>query len=78
MDQVGRFIEERCVTADTLSILTVDLYAAYKQWAESSGEHPVAKKAFTSKLLEHPELSEKHTKNGNKFSGVSLRFEGDR
>lgn len=78
MDQVGRFVDERCVTAETLTILTADLYAAYKQWAESSGEHPVTKKAFTSKLLEHPELTEKHTKNGNKFSGLSLGPAGDR
>lgn len=77
MDQVGRFIGERCVTGDALSIFATDLYSNYKRWADASGEHPLAKKAFTSKLLEHPELSEKHTNRGNKISGVGLRVEGD-
>ena len=53
MDQVGRFIGERCLTGKELSALSSTLYAEYKQWTAISGEeHVISQKAFGTKLAD--------------------------
>jgi phage/plasmid-associated DNA primase len=41
-DQIGRFIDERCVIGEACRIAAGALYAAYKRWAEDSGEYPLS------------------------------------
>lgn len=73
MDQIGRFIEERCVIYDGLACYASSLYGAYKQWAESGGEQVITKRALGVKLLEREELKSEHAMNGVRYKGIALK-----
>ncbi len=51
-DAVGRFIEERCVTGDYATGRAKDLYAAFKAWADETGEQIISGTAFGRRLTE--------------------------
>lgn len=72
MDQVGRFIDERCVVDESLSASAADLYRSYKGWAESSGEYPMSKRALGTKLTENRGVTSDHTRNGAVYRGIGL------
>ena len=73
MDQVGRFIEERCVTGNELNALSSVLYTDYKQWAAiSREEHVMSQKAFAPKLADREGIVGKHTDRGTLYSGIAL------
>jgi putative DNA primase/helicase len=76
MDQLGRFIEDSCITGEYARAKARTLYLAYKTWAEGAGEHPVTEVVFTARLVEH-EFSKEHTRNGAVYHGIGLRVEGD-
>lgn len=46
MDTLGEFIADRCVTRDEAKAKSSDLYAAYKSWCDSNGEHPLSQRRF--------------------------------
>jgi putative DNA primase/helicase len=73
MDQVGRFIEERCIVHDGLGCYASVLYQAYKSWAESSGEHAISQPVFRARILEREELTSGHAENGTRYRGIGLR-----
>lgn len=52
MDTLGDFIAERCEVDLEEEVTKADLYAAYTEWAEKSGEHPLTKKEFGMRLNE--------------------------
>jgi putative DNA primase/helicase len=51
-DQVGAFLEERCLQGATYSARASVLFAAWQQWALSHGENPGSSKAFGQRLAE--------------------------
>lgn len=77
MDQLGRFIDERCVLGDTLSAYASALYLAYQRWAEASGEHPITKHVFSSKLLECKSIPSERTNKGIRYRGIGVRIDLD-
>jgi putative DNA primase/helicase len=73
MDQVGRFIEERCLMGKELSALSSSLYTEYKQWAATNGEEYVMpQKDFGPKLADREGIVGKHTRRGTIYSGIAL------
>ena len=52
MDTLGEFIAERCEVDLEEEVTKADLYSAYTEWAEKSGEHPLTKKEFGMRLNE--------------------------
>ena len=73
MDQLGRFIEERCITGDVLRAKAAALYADYKQWAADGGERsPMTSTAFGTKLADRG-FSKIHSERGAVYVGIGLR-----
>jgi putative DNA primase/helicase len=53
MDTLAAFIQECCVTTSSnLKAPATDLYKAYQQWSDSSGEKTLSQTAFGKKLAE--------------------------
>lgn len=52
MDQVGRFIEDRCITASSgyVSVRARELHSAYTKWCEDAGENPMSATALGVKM----------------------------
>ena len=76
MDQIGRFIEERCITSDddpSVKCQASSLYADYKHWAEDGKEHASPSKAFGPKI--EAKGFEKFTVHGRfYYRRIRLRF----
>lgn len=51
-DSIGRFVDEHCVVGEFAQAKARNLYAAYRQWAEGAGEHPMTETAFGRRLAE--------------------------
>jgi len=73
MDHLGRFIDENCVIGDEFSAYSSVLYPAYQRWAEASGEHPITRHVFSSKLLECKSIPSEHTNKGVRYRGIRVR-----
>lgn len=72
MDQLGRFIDEQCVTGDGCSASGAALYAGYKQWATDGGERtPLTSTAFGTKLADRG-FAKIHTERGAVYRGIGL------
>jgi len=51
-DSLAGFLAERCVMDSSLSCPVGDLYRAYREWAEGTGERPVSQRRFGQMLAE--------------------------
>lgn len=51
-DVLGGFIAAYCVTESGCTVASCDLYAAYKSWADETGEHPVSLTRFGRAIQE--------------------------
>ena len=50
-DSIGKFLEERCSTADANAIVLVeDLYKSWSEWCEMNGEYKGSTKRFSQSL----------------------------
>lgn len=83
MDQVGRFIEERCDTGPASSSKAAALFEAYRTWATDSGEYPVTARKFRDQLLERSYTYVKRgedsaSRTGNMWRGIGLVQLSDR
>jgi putative DNA primase/helicase len=73
MDQLGRFIEERCVLGTECRASASTLYSNYKQWATDGGERaPLNSTTFGTKLGDRG-FSKVHTERGAVYLGVGIR-----
>ena len=73
MDQLGRFITERCVAGDGVRASASALYADYKQWATEGGDRSVlTSTAFGIKLADRG-FSKTHMERGAVDVGIGLR-----
>jgi putative DNA primase/helicase len=73
-DQIGRFIEECCVTTDGGRVRARPLYQAYRAWCEQTGEHPITETAFAMRLAERG-LRKARTSRHTFYVGIQLREE---
>ena len=73
MDQIGRFISERCATGPSLGCPSSQVYAAYKNWTEQEGEELVSQKVFASNLLDRDGFTSAHSKSGTQYFGIVVR-----
>jgi putative DNA primase/helicase len=74
-DNVGRFVEECCVTGDGSSARAGAIYSAYRQWTEQSGERIVASdREFSARLIARG-YQRKETNRGRCYEGIGLRLD---
>ena len=73
MDVLAEFIGERCIRGPYESVLSNDIYADYKCWAERRGQFPWAQRQFGSEM--GAKGFERLKSYGiMRYKGVSLRF----
>jgi putative DNA primase/helicase len=75
-DQLGRFIEERCIVGEFVSVLGRVLYSSYKTWAHDAGEPDLTETAFGRRMTEKG-FQKRHTDRGKSYSGIALRSENN-
>ena len=73
-DQVGQFLEERCVRGEYATVRVRKLYTAYRRWAEEIGEDVMTERAFGERMLAQG-FERKHREDGNWYLGVGLTAE---
>lgn len=73
-DILGWFLEERTIVEPNVWVAASELYAAFKDWAESHGEDRLSAKAFSQALVERKGIKrQRQGGTGNKgFRGVRL------
>lgn len=71
MDVLGQFIDERCTVRDHAQVTAKALYAAYKRWADQSGEHAVNLNRFGQAIAERG-FAKTRTKTGYVYQGLEL------
>lgn len=69
-DVLRAFIDECCVTSPTAKIKAGELYDAYKNWCERSGEHLENQRQFGEAMTEHH--FERKVSNGTWYIGLGL------
>ncbi len=73
MDQLGRFIDERCIAGEGCRASASALYADYKQWATDGGERSsLTSTAFGTKLADRG-FAKIHSERGAVYIGVGFR-----
>ena len=72
-DAVGRFLAEQCVTGEGRSVSAGALYAAYREWCQTSGEYPRSQTAFGRRMAERQFQRDRHpVTRGWRYQGVGL------
>ena len=71
-DQLGRFIEECCVVADSASGRARPIYECYRQWADGAGENAITETDF-GKRLSGRGFAKEHHSYGWVYSGIGMR-----
>ena len=70
-DTFAMFLDEKCVRVPNARALSMDVYRAYKAWAEQRGESPVSHKTFAS-LMSERNFTKAKTMKGALYSGIGL------
>lgn len=73
MDVIGSFIEECCEVGAGKTIKSKTLYAAYKEWAKETNEHPFTQTNFGKKISDR--FEKRKTKFGIIYQGITLKKE---
>jgi putative DNA primase/helicase len=74
-DQLGRFIEECCVVADSFSGKARQLYECYRAWAEGAGENAITETLFGRRLRDRG-FAKEHRRHGTVYASIALRAQG--
>jgi putative DNA primase/helicase len=74
-DQLGRFIEECCVVAESFSGKARQLYECYRTWAEGAGENAISETLFGRRLKDRG-FAKEHRRYGTVYAGIALRAQG--
>jgi putative DNA primase/helicase len=69
-DTIEQFIEEECTVFCSNEVKTSTLYAAYRNWAKSSGIRPMSRNAFGREMTHKPYERDKRN-NGWYYLGLS-------
>ncbi|MBU4355632.1 MAG: DNA primase [Proteobacteria bacterium] len=51
-DDVGRFIDERCIQTDDARVRASELYDGYKRWSDDNGLTPMSNRKFPERIME--------------------------
>lgn len=70
-DQLGRFVDDRCIVGDVLRCPAGALFSAYQAFAERSGERSLTATAFGRKMTVRGFVKEK-TSRGLVYLGIGL------
>jgi putative DNA primase/helicase len=73
-DLIARFLHERCVKAPAVEAAPTELYAAYGEWCQGSGEIAESQRDFNERLAAHDPTRVRRLKTGGKmiWRGVEL------
>jgi len=71
MDYIGTFIKDRCIVAEGRKIPSGELYGAYREWAERSGEDTLTAKTFSLRLKARG-FRGRHERTGSVILGIGL------
>lgn len=71
MDIVGQFVEDRCSLTRRAQVTAKALYAAYRKWAEESGEHAVNQRRFGLAMVERG-FNKSKERGGIVYHGIEL------
>jgi putative DNA primase/helicase len=69
-DVLGQFVDDCCIVGGSYQIQASPLYKAYRQWAETSGEHPENRRNFSARMVERG--FEKKKNNQVWYVGLTL------
>ena len=72
-DAMGRWLEERCVCTTNAKALSFELFADWKQWAESNGEFLGSMRRFTDALITRRFEKWRATGGVRGFAGIGLK-----
>ena len=70
-DLLGRFIDEKCITAELFEVKSSELYRAYKNYCEEGGERYDPANKFAMQMQENG-FEKKKRKNGNYWLGIKV------
>jgi putative DNA primase/helicase len=73
MDELGAFLDEKCVVAEDKTVEFKELYCAYVQWASTEGADELNRKSFGKALAERGILPDKGSGNKAIRIGITLR-----
>ncbi len=73
-DQLGRFLQECCVTGEHKQVKARQLYEAYRQWTDDVGERAVSEVLFANRMADQGP-GKRHTEGGALYTGVGLKVE---
>jgi putative DNA primase/helicase len=71
MDTIGRFIDDCCIILESVQVKASQLYKAYKDWCESTGEHWETQTTFGN-YLQNKGFKDRRS-NGIWRLGIGLR-----
>lgn len=72
-DDIGAFIQERCVVAPFAKVTAGAIYAAFREWATNQGERePISAKAFGMRLAARG-FEASRTKTSRNWEGIGLQ-----
>lgn len=72
-DQVGRYLEERCVVGGEYQERAGELFKDYRRWCEESGEKTTLSASRLKSRLEQKGVVHREGKSGNSYFGVRVR-----
>lgn len=72
-DTLAGFLQDFCLAGPDYRCRASELYAAYKQWAEASGEHAQSQKRFGGAMRERG--FQTITNNGTWYLGLAVRHD---
>ncbi len=77
-DAVGRWLDDRCEFEGRYHTSSQDLYASWKEWAESAGEFVVSQKRLAQALIDRGFAQKRMPGGRSGFLGLRLRGERTR
>jgi len=72
MDQIGRFITDRCMIGPGRKVSASNLYTAYKTWAQDAGEPAMTANSLGRKLTDRPGIQRRETSSSPLYIGIGL------
>ena len=75
-DDLGRFIEQRCITGPNFTARSSELFAAWVKWCNAEGAEAGSNKSLTEQLHNRG-FDTRHSRVGNIWHGIGLATEDD-
>ena len=71
-DQLGRFLDDRCVQGDGFTVLASALYAEYEKWCEANGEYSESANGLGRRLTDRG-FGRRPSNRGPRYDKLGLR-----